>query len=259
MPAAAVPSGPLAGRQQQVLPVHHGRRRPGVERRARSASSASSAAVRPGRPRGPVDRDRRAVVGLEVVAEVLGAAEQVERTVWRLASTSVTRSPSSARTWSSSPHSGGGCATGRRRRGVRLHGGEHLPDEAFRRPAEQADGAARAAHPDELVGAGLVVRREHDADAGHDGVELAVGERQRLGVGLPPVQPRPPPRGLPRPASSSSGVRSQATTLAPASAAGIAALPDPAATSSTRSPGRISQASTRTGPSSGMRSVATAG
>ena len=41
-----------------------------------------------------------------------------------------------------------------------------------------------------------------------------------------------------RPASSSSGVRSVATTCAPARAAGIAALPLPAATSSTRSPVR---------------------
>jgi hypothetical protein len=44
-----------------------------------------------------------------------------------------------------------------------------------------------------------VVRREHDAQAGHHRVELAVGERQILGVGLPPFQPRPPPRGLPLP------------------------------------------------------------
>ena len=40
-----------------------------------------------------------------------------------------------------------------------------------------------------------------------------------------------------RPASSSSGVRSLATTLAPRCAAGMAALPVPAATSRTRMPG----------------------
>jgi len=62
-----------------------------------------------------------------------------------------------------------------------------------------------------------------------------------------------------RPVSSRSGVRSLATTLAPARAAGIAALPEPAATSSTRSPEVTPQASTRIGPSAGMISVATAG
>jgi hypothetical protein len=41
-----------------------------------------------------------------------------------------------------------------------------------------------------------------------------------------------------------------ATTLAPACAARMAALPEPAATSRTRSPGRIPQASTRTAPRS---------
>ena len=62
-----------------------------------------------------------------------------------------------------------------------------------------------------------------------------------------------------RPVSSSSGVRSEATTDAPVCAAGIDALPDPAATSRTWSPGPIPVASTATGPSAGMTSVATAG
>ena len=44
------------------------------------------------------------------------------------------------------------------------------------------------ADPDQLVGGLLVVRREHHADAGQHGVELAVVERQGLGVGLPPVE-----------------------------------------------------------------------
>ena len=59
-----------------------------------------------------------------------------------------------------------------------------------------------------------------------------------------------------RPASNSSGVRSLATTSAPRCAAGIAALPVPDATSSTRAPGAISHASTSRGPS-GSRNVST--
>ncbi len=59
-----------------------------------------------------------------------------------------------------------------------------------------------------------------------------------------------------RPASRSSGVRSLAVTFAPACAAGIDALPVPAATSRTSIPGPIPQASTRRGPS-GSRNVST--
>ncbi len=51
-----------------------------------------------------------------------------------------------------------------------------------------------------------------------------------------------------RPASRLSGVRSEATTSAPASAARSATLPVPAATSSTRMPGRTPAASISTGP-----------
>nr|WP_303629807.1 hypothetical protein [Actinomadura madurae] len=42
----------------------------------------------------------------------------------------------------------------------------------------------------QLVRRGLVVRGEHDAHAGQDGVELVLRERQGLGVGLPPPQRR---------------------------------------------------------------------
>ncbi len=59
-----------------------------------------------------------------------------------------------------------------------------------------------------------------------------------------------------RPASKSSGVRSLAVTSAPRCAAGIAALPVPAATSRTRWPGSIPLASTRRGPR-GRRNVST--
>ena len=79
--------------------------------------------------------------------------------------------------------------------------------------------------------------RKDRAERGRDDVELAVSERERLGVRLDPVEidagglgPRV------RPASRLSGVRSDATTSAPVSAARIATVPVPAATSSTRWP-----------------------
>ena len=50
----------------------------------------------------------------------------------------------------------------------------------------QADPPAGPAHPDQLVGRLLVVRREHHADGGQHGVERAVGVGQRLGVALLP-------------------------------------------------------------------------
>src|SRR6266702_8493193 len=87
MPAAAIPSGPLTRREQQVLPLHHGAL---LTSGLTSGGVPGPAIVAPGQVcelgvqrggplrivrDGPVDRDRRAVVGLEVVAEVLGAAE----------------------------------------------------------------------------------------------------------------------------------------------------------------------------------------
>ena len=47
--------------------------------------------------------------------------------------------------------------------------------------------AAGAAHADELCGSPLVIRAEHDADRARHDVEARVGERQRLGVGLDPI------------------------------------------------------------------------
>ena len=70
------------------------------------------------------------------------------------------------------------------------------------------------------------------------------------------TQSRSSPSARRRPASSSSGVRSLAVTSAPARAAGIDALPVPAATSRTRIPGPMPQASTSRGPS-GSRNVST--
>ena len=108
-------------------------------------------------------------------------------TVCLRASTSVTRSPSRARTCASSPHSGGGWAPGGGGGDVRLHGLEQVPDEALGGPADQADAPAGAGHADELVGGLLVVGREHHADARQHGVEGVVGVGQRLGVGLLPA------------------------------------------------------------------------
>src|SRR5438034_11791167 len=88
VPAADVPSGPLARREQQILPLHHGALAawstggaPGAE--VVAPGQVGEFGVQRGGPLrivrdGPVDRDRRAVVGLEVVAEVLGAAESVD-------------------------------------------------------------------------------------------------------------------------------------------------------------------------------------
>ena len=71
--------------------------------------------------------------------------------------------------------------------------------------------------------------------------------------------PSPSASARARPASSNSGGRSVATTVAPVRAAGSEALPEPAAMSITRSPGPIPAAATTRGPSSGMTTSATSG
>ena len=82
------------------------------------------------------------------------------------------------------PQSGGDFAAGRRRQ-VFAERLEQLADEAVRRPVGEADLAAGLADAQQL-GRGLVlVGREHHAEGRDDGVERAVGERQRLGIGLP--------------------------------------------------------------------------
>jgi len=84
-----------------------------------------------------------------------------------------------------------------------------------------------------------MVRSEDRAERGGDDVELAVREREGLGVGFDPLELHACASASRWPASKFSGVRSEATTWAPASAARIAALPVPVATSSTRSPAEI--------------------
>jgi hypothetical protein len=86
-----------------------------------------------------------------------------------------------------------------------------------------------------------------------------VGERQVLDIGLDPLRIDTPlscdsPAGVEQLGGEVGGDDRGAVA-----AAGIAALPDPAATSSTRWPARTPDASTSVGPSVGMRSVATAG
>ena len=78
----------------------------------------------------------------------------------------------------------------------------------------QPDRPSGPAHAHELVRDRPVIRREHRAERRRDDVELAVAERQRLGVGLDPLEldaARCAPRA--RPASKFSGVRSEATTV----------------------------------------------
>ena len=72
---------------------------------------------------------------------------------------------------------------------------EELPDPALRRPVGHRDRPARPAHAHELVGDDLVARREHRAERRQHHVERRVLERQRLGVGLDPLEPQPEPLG----------------------------------------------------------------
>jgi hypothetical protein len=73
--------------------------------------------------------------------------------------------------------------------GVRLHGGEHLTDEAGRRPRDQADRAARTADAYEFVCGSLMMWSEHHTQAGEDGVELIIAVRKGFGVRDFPGQP----------------------------------------------------------------------
>ena len=79
-----------------------------------------------------------------------------------------------------------------------------------------------------------MVRREHRADAGHDHVEAVVGERQRLGVALDPVQLDPPLGGDPAADLEQLGRQVRGGDGRAEAAAGMAAFPVPAPTSSTR-------------------------
>src|SRR4029453_17034364 len=88
------------------------------------------------------------------------------------------------------------------------------------------------------------MRSEHHAQGRQDCVELPIRVGQCFGVGGFPGQLDTEFAAHFWPASNSSGVKSDAMARAPARAAGIATLPLPAATSSTRSPRLIAAAST---------------
>ena len=126
---------------------------------------------------------------------------------------------------------------------------EELAGEALGREVDHADRAARAADAYELVGHGLVIGGEDRADGGGHDVERAAGERERLRVGLHPLELDAAVARLAAPGREVLGNEVEATTYAPASAARMAVFPVPAATSSTRCPGPMPQASTSTGPS----------
>ena len=65
---------------------------------------------------------------------------------------------------------------------------EEVGGQALGREVDHPDRAARPADAHELVGDRLVIGREDRAERGGDDVELAVAERQRLGVALDPLE-----------------------------------------------------------------------
>ena len=165
-----------------------------------------------------VDRDRRAVVVLEVVAELLAGVEPVDlaRSA-RSAVTSVTRSPSRSRTC---------CLVAPERRrlgaraaagGERLHGREHLADEALRRPVDQC----RRGRPASSRARARRRRPGGAARTSRPRVEMHRRRTRRRRTAAPRHPPRatrarhPPRSASRRPTSKSSGVRSLATTVAP--------------------------------------------
>jgi hypothetical protein len=128
-----------------------------------------------------------------------------------------------------------------RRRHPLADDAEHVTEHAVRCPVRHADATARAAHLQHLAADRLLVRREHGADRRHHDVEGGIGERQRLSVlGLRPQLQAVrlgPTAGLVQQLRYVVRRQEEATRRA----AGSEALPLPAATSSTASPGRTSK------------------
>ena len=181
-------------------------------------------------------------------------------TVWRRVVSSVTRSPNSSRTWSSSPHSGAGLAPGGGGGAYGFIVANSLPMKPSWRPVDHPDGAAGPDDADQLVGGRLVVRARtshpHTTSPRRNCCRRTAALRRRP----PPIRVRRRARlrygGRHRTVRASGRWRSRWPLLA---AAGMAALPEPAATSSTWSPARTPHARTNTGPSDGISSAATAG
>ena len=142
---------------------------------------------------GAVHRDGRTVVALEEVAERLARSRTARPGASAAArTTSVTAVAEQRADVLLVAPQRRRLRAGRRRRRVRLHGREHLPDEALRRPADQADRAAGAAHPDQLVrgapgGAGRTSRPTQDMTASNVVRRRTAAPRRR-----PPARSAPP-------------------------------------------------------------------
>ena len=244
-----------------VLPAHPSRR-PRRRSAASASRAASSSAMRVGLVgQAAVGHEGRAVVVAEVGRGTTVGPAKRSTSMWsRVKARSSTRSPKSSRTWSSRPHSGGGCTPagggGTKSRMV----AKSRADEPLRGPADHPDPPARAA-PRAAArrpppgGAARTSRRPCSARRR----TTRRAERQRLGVGELPVDVEASgvlERCRPR---SSSGSGRRRRRPAPARAAGTAALPVPAATSSTRSPGAdVERRRPGGGRASGITSAATA-
>jgi 1-acyl-sn-glycerol-3-phosphate acyltransferase len=142
-------AGLLSRGEDQVFPVHDG----GCGAVIVAAGEVGEFLVKrggAGRVGGdvPVGGDGGPVAALEVIPEVLGPGEQADadglapgRHVADPIAEQCADVIFAAPPWR-------WLRARRGRRGVRFHDREHLADEAFRSPVEQADGAARAAYPD---------------------------------------------------------------------------------------------------------------
>ena len=182
-------SDPFTGGEDQVLPVHHR----GIRAAGETGCNGDEVAVQcrnllrvVGDP--AVDRNGRSVNGLEVLQPGGGRPESV-RAQGLPASDNVGDAVTEQR-----PHvflvapQRRRLRTDRRRRRVRLHHLEHLADEAIRSPTQYADRAPWPAHPEQLVRRRLMVRGEHDSDAGRHDVEGVVPVGQGFCVSQLPRQ-----------------------------------------------------------------------
>lgn len=180
-------------------------------------------------------------------------------TVRHCMSSPVTRSPNSSRTCCSSPHSGAGDAPGG-------GGGANGCIVAKSRPMKPC--GVQLIIP--MMPPGRQTRISSSATTWCRGANIAPtqdvttsniasGNGSASASASTHCSSTPRLVAIVRPASNSSGVRSDAVTVAPRWAAATAALPEPAPTSSTRSPARIRHACTSAGPSAGISSAATAG
>ncbi len=186
--------------------------------RASSTSAASRAATRSGSSAiAAVRRDGRAVAGLEEVPEGLGRGEALHPQRPALGPHAVHPvAEQVAHVLLVAPQRRR-LGPGRRRGDVRLHGREHPADEPLGRPAEQPDGAAAAADPHELVGAGrwcganITPTQDITTSKAPSSNGSASASACRHSTRCPLLRE-------PAAESSSSGVRSLATTCAPVAA-----------------------------------------